>query len=41
MLDWPLISVTIFLPFLGSLIILFIKDEEKSSSQQSQNIEKI
>ena len=32
MLDWPLISVTIFLPFLGSLIILFIKDEEKSSN---------
>ena len=32
MLDWPLISVTIFLPLLGSLIILFIKDEEKSSN---------
>ena len=32
MLDWPIISVTIFLPLLGSLIILFIKDDETSSS---------
>ena len=32
MFDWPIVSVTIFLPLLGSLIILFIKDEETSSS---------
>ncbi len=32
MLDWPIVSVTIFLPLLGSLIILFIKDDETSSS---------
>jgi len=30
MFAWPLISFTIFLPTIGSLIILFIKDEEKS-----------
>ena len=32
MFDWPIVSVTIFLPLLGSLIILFIKDEENSSN---------
>ena len=32
MFDWPIVSVTIFFPFLGSLIILFIKNEERSSS---------
>ncbi len=32
MLDWPLLSVTIFLPLIGSIIILFIKDDEKSSN---------
>ena len=32
MFDWPIVSVAIFLPLLGSLIILFIKDEENSSN---------
>ena len=32
MFEWPLISVTIFLPLLGSLIIIFIKNEETSVS---------
>ena len=32
MFDWPLLSVLIFLPFIGSLVILFIKDEENSSN---------
>jgi len=32
MFEWPLISVTIFLPFLGSLIILFIKEDERYSN---------
>ena len=32
MLEWPLTSVTIFLPLLGSLIIIFIKNEETSVS---------
>ena len=31
MLDWPLLTVTIFLPLLGSIIILFIKENEQSS----------
>ena len=31
MIEWPLLSFTIFLPLLGSLIILFIKEEESSS----------
>jgi len=32
MFDWPILSVVIFLPLLGSLIILFIKDEANSSN---------
>ena len=32
MFEWPLLSVTIFLPFVGSLIILFIKEDETSSN---------
>ena len=32
MFSWPLLSFTIFLPLIGSLIIFFIKDDEKSSS---------
>ena len=32
MFEWPILSVTIFLPLLGSLIILFIKEEEISSN---------
>jgi len=31
MIEWPLLSFTIFIPLLGSLIILFIKEEESSS----------
>ena len=30
MLDWPVLSFTIFLPFLGALIIVFIKETEDS-----------
>ena len=30
MLDWPVLSFTIFLPFLGALIIIFIKETEDS-----------
>ena len=30
MLDWPVLSFTIFLPFLGALIIIFIKETEYS-----------
>jgi NADH-quinone oxidoreductase subunit M len=30
MLNWPLLSFTIFLPLLGSLIIFFIKETEES-----------
>ena len=32
MIDWPLISVTIFLPLLGSLIIFLIKEDEASTN---------
>ena len=32
MFDWPLLSVTIFLPLFGSLIILFIKEDKISSN---------
>jgi len=32
MIDWPLISVTIFLPLLGALIIFLIKEDEVSSN---------
>ncbi len=32
MFSWPLLSFIIFLPLIGALIILFIKDNEKSSS---------
>jgi NADH-quinone oxidoreductase subunit M len=32
MIDWPIISVTIFLPLLGSLIIFLIKEDESSSN---------
>ena len=32
MFDWPLLSVTIFLPLLGSIIIFFIKNEPKTSN---------
>ena len=28
MIDWPLLSVTIFLPLLGALIIFLIKEDE-------------
>ena len=31
MLEWPLLTVTIFLPLFGSFVILFIKVDEKSS----------
>ena len=31
MVDWPLVSVIIFLPLIGALIILFIKEEELTS----------
>ena len=31
MIDWPLISVTIFLPLLGALIIFLIKEDENST----------
>ena len=31
MIDWPLVSVIIFLPLIGSLIILFIKEDELTS----------
>ena len=30
MLNWPVLSFTIFLPFLGALIIIFIKETEDS-----------
>ena len=32
MFEWPILSVTIFLPLFGSLIIIFIKDDEDSSN---------
>ena len=32
MIEWPLISVTIFLPLLGSLIIFLIKEDDSSSN---------
>ena len=32
MIEWPILSYTIFLPFVGSLIILLIKENEESSS---------
>ena len=32
MIDWPLISVTIFLPLLGALIIFLIKEDETSTN---------
>ena len=32
MFIWPLLSVTIFLPLFGSIVILFIKEDEKSSN---------
>ena len=32
MIDWPIISVTIFLPLFGSLIIFLIKEDESSSN---------
>jgi NADH-quinone oxidoreductase subunit M len=32
MIEWPLISVTIFLPFVGMLIISFIKEDRSSSN---------
>ena len=32
MIEWPLLSVTIFLPLLGTLIIFFIKEDELSSN---------
>ena len=31
MIDWPLVSVIIFLPLAGALIILFIKEDELTS----------
>ena len=31
MIDWPLVSVIIFLPLIGALIILFIKEDELTS----------
>ena len=31
MSSWPLLSVIIFLPLIGSLIIIFIKDDQNSS----------
>ena len=32
MIEWPLISVTIFLPLLGSLIIFLIKEDDSTSN---------
>ena len=32
MIEWPLISVTIFLPLIGSLIIFLIKEDEVSAN---------
>ena len=32
MIEWPLISVTIFLPLLGALIIFLIKEEDSTSN---------
>mgnify|MGYP001176251488 CR=1 FL=1 len=32
MIDWPLLTVIIFLPFLGGIIILFIKEDELTSN---------
>ena len=32
MIDWPILSYTIFLPLLGALIILPIKENEESSN---------
>ena len=37
MFDWPLLSFTIFLPFIGALIIIFIKEDEKSSSKKGDS----
>ena len=31
MIDWPLVSVIIFLPLIGALIILFIREDELTS----------
>ncbi len=31
MIDWPLVSVIIFLPLIGAFIILFIKEDELTS----------
>ena len=31
MSSWPLLSVIIFLPLIGGLIIIFIKDDQNSS----------
>ena len=38
MLDWPIVSVTIFLPLLGSLIILFINKNDKSYKKKVKEI---
>ncbi|PPR46636.1 MAG: NAD(P)H-quinone oxidoreductase chain 4, partial [Alphaproteobacteria bacterium MarineAlpha5_Bin8] len=32
MFIWPLLSVTIFLPLFGSIVILLIREDEKSSN---------
>ena len=32
MIEWPLLSVIIFLPLVGGLIILFIKEDEVTSN---------
>ena len=32
MIDWPLLSVIIFLPLVGGMIILFIKEDEVTSN---------
>ena len=32
MIEWPLLSVTIFLPLFGALIIFLIKDDDLSSN---------
>ena len=32
MIEWPLISVTIFLPLIGALIIFLIKEDEVSAN---------
>ena len=32
MIDWPIISVTIFLPLIGSLIIFLIKEDETATN---------